>query len=154
GVQCSAYAHSAGIDGVCTILRVEFPGWTKSEVRGVIGESGTGWCVLEETSTVSESGDEVLSDTSSILSGISTPPCVYDCMKSALSIASSEDSTSFMMPTLDFSAAFLDAASAPDSSPSPIDRSETIFDMSSDSESSLDSWSELSDGEAESFVSG
>lgn len=52
GVRCSAFSHgteSTHNQGtVCTILKVEFVGWTKAEVRSVIGESGTGWCVLEE----------------------------------------------------------------------------------------------------------
>ncbi|PPQ73023.1 hypothetical protein CVT26_014671 [Gymnopilus dilepis] len=57
-VHCSAYsqghshhkwdARSGTEEGVCTILKIEFIGWTKAEVRSVIGESGSGWCVLEE----------------------------------------------------------------------------------------------------------
>jgi hypothetical protein len=34
--------------GVCSLLRVDFMGWTQEEVKKVIGESGTGWCTLEE----------------------------------------------------------------------------------------------------------
>ncbi|KAJ7678587.1 hypothetical protein B0H14DRAFT_3064040 [Mycena olivaceomarginata] len=30
--------------GVCQCAKVEFRGWSKAAVRGVLGESGTGWC--------------------------------------------------------------------------------------------------------------
>jgi len=55
GAQLTAYSRHEDFpeangdrNGVCTVLKVEFVGWTKAEVRGVIGESGTGWCALEE----------------------------------------------------------------------------------------------------------
>lgn len=85
GVQCSAYSHlykpSQG-GGVCSVLRVEFTGWTKAQVKEVIGESGKGWCVLEEvptgTAALAEHREtEYDSDTADSmvdsLSGISTP---------------------------------------------------------------------------------
>lgn len=34
--------------GVCSLLRVDFIGWTQREVERVIGESVAGWCRLEE----------------------------------------------------------------------------------------------------------
>ncbi len=37
-----------GTESVCTALVIEFKGWTKNEVRSAIGESGTGWCTIEE----------------------------------------------------------------------------------------------------------
>lgn len=71
GVLCSSYSQAPGIkgtEGVCTVLKVEFVGWTKAEVRSVIGESGTGWCVLEEVRQEDEEG--LFSDTcSSVSSG-------------------------------------------------------------------------------------
>ncbi|KAK2460647.1 hypothetical protein APHAL10511_007117 [Amanita phalloides] len=52
GVRCSAFAHgSAHIwedEGSCTILKLEFVGWSKAEVQSVIGECGTGWCIMYE----------------------------------------------------------------------------------------------------------
>ncbi|PFH52485.1 hypothetical protein AMATHDRAFT_2204 [Amanita thiersii Skay4041] len=52
GVHCSAFAHHSGqtIDneGACTILKLEFVGWNIEQVKSVIGECGTGWCVLHE----------------------------------------------------------------------------------------------------------
>ncbi|KAF9052881.1 hypothetical protein BJ165DRAFT_809565 [Panaeolus papilionaceus] len=83
GVSCSAYSQGqqyrhhqtdsiGGKDediniGSCTILKVEFIGWTKAEVRGVIGESGSGWCVLEEV-WHNDCLDEHFSDTDSLAS--------------------------------------------------------------------------------------
>ncbi|KAF7441101.1 hypothetical protein PC9H_001450 [Pleurotus ostreatus] len=94
-VTCSAYSHGAAVgdgEGVCTILKVEFVGWTKAEVRSVIGESGTGWCVLEEvTSAIEEDRD----DTDSILSGMTS-----DTGNDSIGFPPSQ---SFVMPTLDLS---------------------------------------------------
>ncbi|KAF9265851.1 hypothetical protein L218DRAFT_956820 [Marasmius fiardii PR-910] len=110
GVVCSSYASHADKDGVCTILKIEFTGWTVAEVRGVIGEAGTGWCVLEEehTQRVVEDDDD-LSDASSILSGISGPLSVPE--GSPLSPESVSDS--FVLPTLDFSSSFPDSHESP-----------------------------------------
>lgn len=52
GVHCTAFAHGTTHiwenEGSCTILKLEFIGWSKAEVKGVIGECGTGWCILYE----------------------------------------------------------------------------------------------------------
>lgn len=54
GVEVGAYAFVPGSanshpsDKQCTVLRVTFAGWTAAQVRSVIGESGQGWCDLEE----------------------------------------------------------------------------------------------------------
>ncbi|KAG2140969.1 uncharacterized protein EDB93DRAFT_1089736, partial [Suillus bovinus] len=53
GVGVDAYAFAPGLgdnqsDKQCTILRVTFAGWTAAQVRSVTGESGQGWCALEE----------------------------------------------------------------------------------------------------------
>ncbi|KAF7290035.1 hypothetical protein HMN09_01308500 [Mycena chlorophos] len=97
GAVCSAYSTTSGPEGVCTVLKVEFVGWTKAAVRGVIGESGTGWCVLEEYSAapVDEYDDD---DASSILSGLATPPSPVQI--------SADPSRSLVLPTLDFSSSF------------------------------------------------
>ena len=44
-VQCAAHGDPSGL---CTVLEVRFEGWTVNKVRGVLGEAGSGWCVLEE----------------------------------------------------------------------------------------------------------
>jgi len=129
GVYCSAYSQGQGYrrtvgdegkgepadEGVCTILKVEFVGWTKAEVRSVIGESGTGWCVLEEVLREDEpSEDEYLSESDSLSSsafyGLTnenrSPP---DFMGPQLI----DPAQSFVLPTLDFSASFLASNSSP-----------------------------------------
>ncbi|KAJ7650938.1 hypothetical protein FB45DRAFT_732083 [Roridomyces roridus] len=110
GVLCSAYSSTAGPEGVCTVLKVEFVGWSKAAVRGVIGESGTGWCVLEETSRrrgyemEDDDDDGAFSDTSSILSEMdSSPP-------SEAAAFGMDPSQWFVLPTLDFSSSFFSAA--------------------------------------------
>ncbi|KAF8161808.1 hypothetical protein K438DRAFT_1859470 [Mycena galopus ATCC 62051] len=137
GVLCSAYASSANAEGVCTVLKVEFRGWSKAAVRGVIGESGTGWCVLEETratlDSLHEEDEDALSDASSLLSGRASP------MAQA---AEMDPAQSFILPTLDFSSDFLAR-----SSPSPSSHGDSFFthpNTSAESDLSLSSggWSD------------
>jgi len=128
GVHCSAYSHRrdhqrrdnrpdalAGEEGACTILRVEFVGWTKAEVRGVLGETGTGWCVLEEVTQTDEvSNDDPLSDNDSLSSGLlgSDPGC-RSAFNTGLGIATAFDpAESFVLPTLDFSSSFLEQSTS------------------------------------------
>ncbi|KAL0576211.1 hypothetical protein V5O48_005778 [Marasmius crinis-equi] len=125
GAVCSSYASNADKHGVCTILKVEFVGWTLPQVRGVIGEAGTGWCVLEEEHTPRslEEDDDNLSDASSILSGISTP------FETEPVSASPELVTdSFVLPTLDFSSSFLGAEPRPTESPT-LSRTSSASDI-------------------------
>ncbi|KAJ7781581.1 hypothetical protein B0H16DRAFT_1298996 [Mycena metata] len=109
GAVCSAYASSADARGVCTILKVEFMGWSKAAVRGVLGESGTGWCVLEETAADAYDADgedaDAFSETSSILSGMASP-------RGVLTPPEIDPAQSFVLPTLDFSSSFLAASGA------------------------------------------
>jgi hypothetical protein len=95
GVTCSAFGHSSGI---CTILEVKFAGWTETRVRGVLGEAGTGWCVLEE---IHENDNAVMDE---VLSEMS-----FDTRSNSPHPGRDVDidpSTSFFLPTLDFSASF------------------------------------------------
>ena len=106
-VSTSAFGDPSGL---CTVLEVRFTGWTESQVRSVIGEAGTGWCVLEEIrqdeeETEKDSMDEILS---SMSSGTLTPPQM-DVIDPA---------ASFVLPTLDFSASFPASTSRSSSSPS------------------------------------
>ncbi|KAJ7496566.1 hypothetical protein FB451DRAFT_1208101 [Mycena latifolia] len=109
GAVCAAYASPGG--GACTILKVEFVGWSAAAVRGVIGESGTGWCVLEETAMEAAAEydeDDAFSETSSVLSGIGLG--IEDAAH-----AGTDPAQSLVLPTLDFSSTF---RAAVDSSPS------------------------------------
>lgn len=146
GAVCSSYASHADKHGVCTILKIDFTGWTITEVRSVIGEAGTGWCVLEEERTqkpAREEEDDELSDTSSILSGISGPFSVPE----SISLSPRSVSDSFVLPTLDFSSSFLD--SNPHESPL-LSRTSSTSDLFSEFSIEVDDpWSdvEVSDSE-------
>lgn len=97
-VSTSAYGDASGL---CTVLEVKFTGWSEARVRSILGEAGTGWCVLEEvresdhSDLATETGiDDALSDTS-FNTGIDSPL-----------EATIDPSASFVFPTLDFSATF------------------------------------------------
>ena len=160
GVYCSAYSlrpsqhdgeskdEDVGFDTqVCTILKVTFNGWTEAEVRGVIGESGTGWCVLKEVWH-----GEGLSDEESSSSNASPEfPCSSELEGPELI----DPAQSFVLPTLDFSSSFLSSASQSSELATPFMTSvpdgmesdpwaDDSSDSSSLSEGSL-SYSDLSD---------
>ncbi|KAH6919096.1 hypothetical protein BKA70DRAFT_1214847 [Coprinopsis sp. MPI-PUGE-AT-0042] len=97
----------AELEGTCTMLKVEFQGWTAGEVRGVIGESGKGWCNLEEVWHDEEDNASMFADS---LSGVSTPAffspphsrppeLTFD-----MGMPQMDPAQSFILPTLDFSA--------------------------------------------------
>lgn len=122
GVKCTAYSQNGekSGEGVCTILKVEFTGWSAAEVRSVIGECGSGWCVLEEIREDDSDHDveeDILSDdTSSILSGRFEDRRDSPNLGSVMGTDDVEPSQTLIMPTLDFSSSFL--ASSTPSSPS------------------------------------
>lgn len=134
-------------EGICTNLKLAFEGWTKAEVRSVIGESGTGWCVLEEVchDQVSETLSEASFSLASSLSRAGSPT-----NSEGLEII--DPSHSLIIPKLAFSSSFL-ASPSQLSSSSPSGRSSgsgqgglmsdyLVEDMSSSSSSS---YSDLSD---------
>lgn len=124
GVQCSAYSHGhahrkrpeasevgdPSEEGVCTILKVEFVGWTKAEVRSVIGESGTGWCVLEE---VLHEEDDGFTDVETLSLGLSEEDLSNESLALSSGVEMSDPSESFIIPTLDFSSNFNSTPSSP-----------------------------------------
>jgi len=145
GVGVDAYAFGSNLgdnpsDKQCTILRVTFAGWTAAQVRSVTGDSGQGWCALEEvysdamsassqTSAIDE--EEVLSSPQSVASSIeldlaslSELDCDNDADVSSdieldsddwdygLGLSPSPDvHENFVLPTLDFSSSFAQVAS-------------------------------------------
>ena len=154
GVTCSAYSqgHTRKLpshlisdeadaeqeEGVCTVLKVTFEGWSKAEVRSVIGESGTGWCVLEEVRH-DDSDDEGMAD--SVLDSISEGEELTHSVWSSPSSPTPFDmgpreseTQSFIFPTLDFSSSFLKHNIV---SPSRNVSSESVF---SDFEMGDDPW--------------
>ena len=92
GVSTSAYGDRSGL---CTVLEVKFSGWTESRVRSILGEAGTGWCVLEEVREV-----DTTTDTDDALSELTSGSGVHSPAEHM------DPSTSFILPTLDFSASF------------------------------------------------
>ncbi|TFK34846.1 hypothetical protein BDQ12DRAFT_688942 [Crucibulum laeve] len=120
GVKCSAYGQGQGKSddsAVCTVLKVTFEGWTKAEVRSVIGESGTGWCVLEEEyqdEQLEESEDEDgLSDASSIFSNPFEDYNPEAEHQMNFGMPAIDPSQSFVLPTLDFSSSFISSTASP-----------------------------------------
>ncbi|KDQ59608.1 hypothetical protein JAAARDRAFT_33189 [Jaapia argillacea MUCL 33604] len=116
GAKCSAYGDPSGL---CTVLKIEFVGWTQGMVRGIIGESGSGWCEIEEIRPKTKAEEE--DETESVLSELSSleesstvdgsevgygrdpwgSPPASDIFGSTI-----EPSDSFVLPTLDFSSHF------------------------------------------------
>ena len=129
GVQCSAYSQGSAHrkrpeasedddpseEGVCTFLKVEFVGWSKAEVRSIIGESGTGWCVLEE---VLNEEDEGLTDIGTLSPGLSEEELSNESLALSSGVEMSDPSESFIIPTLDFSSSFNSTPSSSHDSPS------------------------------------
>ncbi|KAH9857589.1 hypothetical protein C2E23DRAFT_720039 [Lenzites betulinus] len=115
GIRCEARGDPSGL---CTVLEVRFEGWTANRVRSILGEAGTGWCILEEvwrdqdrveaeemdaaleTLSSSESETESRAGLAS-LSGLSDMNGSWDA-----SSAGMDPARSFVLPTLDFSASF------------------------------------------------
>ncbi|KAI0093795.1 hypothetical protein BDY19DRAFT_918978 [Irpex rosettiformis] len=94
GVSTAAFGHASGL---CTVLEVKFSGWTESRVRSILGEAGTGWCVLEEVHENEHAAiEETLSEMSFDTRSNSPHPEERDVYI--------DPSTSFVLPTLDFSA--------------------------------------------------
>lgn len=128
GVSCSVYGDPSGL---ASILKVEFRGWSEAEVRAILGEAGTGWCVLEEVTE-----DEVGSPS---LSGVSTPLTgIEDDVDSFFSSDSNsvDPVNSLVIPSLDLSnhQAWSDVESVPSPLliPQSQEQSDLIFDYDSD----------------------
>ena len=113
GATFTAYGHASGL---CTILRVEFHGWTEHMVKSILGEAGKGWCRLveineneckDEESELESGMSSLVSSGSSSISGNCnsreiTPPFPRE--------RSVDPAASFILPTLDFSSSFIAAA--------------------------------------------
>lgn len=99
-----AVCEPMGTNGECTVLAVKLEGWTEKEVRGVIGEAGTGWCALEEVRR-----DNVADSLCSTPAGEEDPLYASGAVDPAASL---------VLPTLDFSSTFMNvAAPSVDASP-------------------------------------
>ncbi|EGN96261.1 hypothetical protein SERLA73DRAFT_185911 [Serpula lacrymans var. lacrymans S7.3] len=108
GVECSAYAHGHHRDlaeesgSECTVLNITFAGWNKARVRSIIGESGSGWCSLEEVEE-----EEDLSDSmSDVLSSMDSEDLASINEFEQPHTTVPDPAQSFVLPTLDFSSSF------------------------------------------------
>ena len=100
--------------GLCTVLRVKFSGWTEDMVRGVIGEGGKGWCTLIETHNEAPSpwADEYSLVDDRLSSGSLSPLPWADEPSPMREIDFAAVTSSFVMPSMDFSATFSSRASS------------------------------------------
>lgn len=108
GVRCSAFSHGNGHvadgEGACTVLKLEFVGWTCAEVKSVIGECGSGWCILHE-----EREDESMTSESDASSEDENETGLLDS-------SFIDPSQSLVLPTLDFHPSFAEPSTRSDTS--------------------------------------
>lgn len=159
GATCDVYGSYRG---EASVLRVRFEGWTENEVRAVIGESGKGWCVLEEERSAEDDEKEMqeVEDALSTMDLESGNMSVSDFGRNSFeddghSTSSVDPSQSFVLPTLDFSSSFPMASQSPSQHVSPIrsPSSEDSMDFLSDSDSFSD-FGSFSEGSLEYGIGG
>ena len=154
GVSCSVYGDPSGL---ASIMKIEFKGWTKVQVRAVLGDAGKGWCLMEEYG-VEDLPDSAplspaLSGISTLFSGYSTPPYGFEEEDSLAGDPSSEfdvdPSNSLVIPSLELSnhEAWVDSPRMPEhiTIPDPSSDSESDVDRGSDGSIDYDRFSEHSD---------
>lgn len=109
--SCEALGGARGVG----VLRLRFEGWSAHAVRGILGEAATGWCLLEEERAEDEEEEE-FGDADGEMSDV-----MADCSGLAeLNLSSPIDPAySFVLPTLDFSAASQVQAQVPSSLTEP-----------------------------------
>jgi len=151
----------------CTVLRVSFAGWTADRVRAIVGDSTEGWCTMEETHQPSatttptqpsiamqETPTSALSPLSTALDSASVSELGLDEAE-AFEAEAPDDGLGFalpttavasaqhelVLPTLDFSSSFMDAAhtSAVPLPPQPEMFLRTVSELARDAEA--DEWS-------------
>ncbi|KAI6129053.1 hypothetical protein EV401DRAFT_1928966 [Pisolithus croceorrhizus] len=132
GVNVDAYAYGPRdvtgdtCERQCTVLRVAFTGWTVDRVRAIVGPSAEEWCTLEETristpSSPLQSSVETQETCTSSLSSLSTTFGDGSVSELDLDGASEAETANyglgtpsmqdeFILPTLDFSSSFAEAA--------------------------------------------
>jgi len=99
---------------LCTRLKIVFDGWTAEMVKDVIGETGEGWCTLQETRIPVPEVRPGPYSVESSRAGTPPPPEM-----ASSSINAWDEHTEFIMPTMDFSSSFLDHTAVPPLPESP-----------------------------------
>jgi len=146
GVSSSVYGDPSGL---ASIMRIEFKGWTKVQVRAVLGEAGKGWCLMEEfgVEDFPESAplSPALSGISTPFSGYSTPPFWCDEGDPLADDSSNPEfdvdpSNSLVIPSLELSnfEAWADSPQMPESIVIPGSSSDSELDLDYDSDGSLE----------------
>ncbi|KAI0737880.1 hypothetical protein C8Q80DRAFT_1209009 [Daedaleopsis nitida] len=115
-VHCEARGDPSGL---CTVLEVRFDGWSANKVRGILGEAGSGWCVLEEVrhDEAHAEAEEMDADLETLSASESENGRAFgrDLPLSGLSDVNGswgssshgvDPARSLVLPTLDFSASF------------------------------------------------
>ena len=149
-VSCSVYGDPSGL---ASIMKIEFKGWTKGQVRAVLGEAGNGWCMIQEfgKEDLPEPAppSPSLSGISSPFSGNSTPPFGFEEEDSLAGDPPPkyDPSNSLVIPALDLSnhEAWTDSPQMPKhiEIPGPSSHSELGYDT--DGTSEYDLFSDYSD---------
>lgn len=102
----ASFSAQGDANGLCTVLRVDFKGWSEAMVMDVLGDAGRGWCKVVEMREAEEESDMV-SDTesgmSSLLSSRASP--LHSGLRSPE--PHFDPAASFVLPTLDFSSSFI-----------------------------------------------
>jgi len=155
GVSCSVYGDPSGL---ASIMKIEFRGWTKAQVRAVLGEAGNGWCLMEEFGADdlpdSPPQSPALSGISTPFSGCSTPPVWFDEENFPAGAPPHQEfdvdpSNSLVIPSLELSnyEAWADSPRMPEhiAVPEPSSESELDSDYDSDGGSEYDRLSDHRD---------
>jgi len=154
GVSCSVYGDPSGL---ASIMKIEFKGWTKAQIRAVLGDAGKGWCLMEEfgVEDLPESAplSPALSGISTPLTGFCTPPYGFDEEDSLVDDLSPEcdvdPSDSLVIPSLELSnhEVWADSPRMPEhiAVPGSSSDSELDVDYGSDGSIECDRFSDLSD---------
>ena len=132
--------------GLASIMKIEFKGWTKAQIRAVLGDAGKGWCLMEELGLEdlpdSPPLSPALSGISTSLSGYSTPPYSFDEGDSLAGDFSSEfdvdPSNSLVIPSLELSnhEVWADSPRMPEHIIVPGPSSDSELDVAYDSDGS------------------
>ena len=138
-VSCSVYGDPSGL---ASVMKIEFRGWTRAQVRAVLGEAGKGWCMTQEFG-VEDLPDSAppspsMSGFSSPCSGYSTPPFGFEEEDSLTSDPEYgvDPSNSLVIPALELSNydAWADSPRMPEhvDIPGPSSQSELDLDYDTD----------------------
>lgn len=124
----ATFVAQGDANGLCTVLRIDFKGWTEAMVRDVLGDAGRGWCKVVEMKQMEDVCDDISepeSGMSSILSSRASP--LHSRARSPE--PDFDPAASLVLPTLDFSSSFI--ASSENTSIYPPSPPHSLHELSS-----------------------